>query len=93
MLKVYINIRSTSEQMYCGEICGVQCIGACPPRRTQFFHFCIHFHQKAPALEVHVPLMGNPGSATVAVADPGFPVGGGCRAIGGVLTSDMGTFQ
>ena len=37
---------------------------------TQFFHFCTHFHQKAPALEVHLPLMGaplptgNPGSAT-----------------------------
>ena len=26
------------------------------------------------------------------VADPGFPMGG-CRAVGGVPTSDAGTFQ
>ena len=49
--------------------------GACrahaTPYGTQFFHFCIHFHRKASALEVHTPLMGacpptgNPGSATV----------------------------
>ena len=47
--------------------------GACPahaPYGTQFFCFCIHFHQKVPTLEVHAPLMGahppmgNPGSTT-----------------------------
>ena len=48
--------------------------GACQAHATlygtQFFHFCIHFHQKAPASEVHAPLMdacpptGNPGSTT-----------------------------
>ena len=26
-----------------------------PPYGTQFFHFCIYFHQKAPASEVHAP--------------------------------------
>ena len=41
-----------------------------PPYGTQFFRFHIHFHRKAPMLEVHAPLMGarpptgNPGSAT-----------------------------
>ena len=29
--------------------------GCTPPYRTQFFRFHIHFHQKAPALEVHAP--------------------------------------
>ena len=48
--------------------------GACQvhatPYGTQFFHFSIHFHQKAPTSEghapqwVHAPPMGNPGSAT-----------------------------
>ena len=49
--------------------------GACRahalPYGTQFFHFCIHFHRKAPASEVHAPLngctpppTGNPRSAT-----------------------------
>ena len=48
--------------------------GAClkhTPYGTQFFHFCIHFHWKAPALKVHSPPptgpntpTGNPGSAT-----------------------------
>ena len=43
----------------------------CPPNRTQFFRFCIHFRQKAPASEVHAlspkqrltppPQTGNPG--------------------------------
>ena len=37
--------------------------GACPPYRTQFFHFHIHFHQKVPTSEVHAPPTGNPGSA------------------------------
>ena len=26
-----------------------------PPYGTQFFHFCIHFHQKVPMSEVHAP--------------------------------------
>ena len=30
-------------------------LGTCPPYRTQFFCFCIHFCQKAHALEVHTP--------------------------------------
>ena len=44
--------------------------GAPPPKGAQFFRFCIHFHQKAPASEVHgppngsTPPTGNPGSAT-----------------------------
>ena len=29
--------------------------GARPPYGTQFFHFCTHFHQKVPVLEVHAP--------------------------------------
>ena len=32
--------------------------GVCPahaPHGTQFFHFCIHFHQKVPTSEVHTP--------------------------------------
>ena len=29
----------------------------------------------------------------MAVADPGFPVGGGRRAAGGATTSDVGTFR
>ena len=35
--------------------------GACPvytPHGTQFFHFCIHFHQKVPTSEVHAPPNG-----------------------------------
>ena len=32
--------------------------GTRPPCGTQFFHFCIHFHRKAPALEVDAPLTG-----------------------------------
>ena len=35
--------------------------GACQvhaPYGTQFFHFCIHFHQKVPTSEVHAPLTG-----------------------------------
>ena len=43
-----------------------------PPYGNQFFHFCIHFCQKAPVSgvhtpppqRVHAPPMGNPGSAT-----------------------------
>ena len=42
--------------------------GTCPPYRIQFFHFCIHFHRKAPMSEVHPP-MGNPGSATALYVD------------------------
>ena len=48
--------------------------GACrahAPHGTQFFHFCIHFRQKAPVSEVHTPQRahappptGNPGFAT-----------------------------
>ena len=45
--------------------------GALPHYETQFFHFCIHFCQKAPMSEVHAPPngstpppTGNPGSAT-----------------------------
>ena len=44
--------------------------GTRPPSGTQFFHFCIHCHRKASALQVNAPLMGrrpptgNPGSAT-----------------------------
>ena len=44
--------------------------GTRPPYGTQFFCFCIHFHQKVPTSEVQAPLMGacppmeNPGSAT-----------------------------
>ena len=42
------------------------------PYGTQFFHFCMHFHWKAPVLKVHAPppptgpntSTGNPGSAT-----------------------------
>ena len=40
------------------------------PYETQSFNFHIHFHQKAPALEIHAPQRvyapstGNPGSAT-----------------------------
>ena len=37
---------------------GGMCRAHATPYGTQFFHFCIHFHQKAPALEVHTPLMG-----------------------------------
>ena len=29
-----------------------------PPYGTKFFHFHVHFHQKAPASEVHIPLSG-----------------------------------
>ena len=29
-----------------------------PPYGTQFFHFCIYFHQKVPTLEVHTPPNG-----------------------------------
>ena len=35
--------------------------GACPahaPYGSQFFHFRIHFHQKVPMSEVHVPPNG-----------------------------------
>ena len=32
--------------------------GARPPHGTQFFCFCIHFHQKVPTSEVHTPPMG-----------------------------------
>ena len=45
--------------------------GARPLYGTKFFHFRIHFCQKAPMSEVHAPLTGprpptgNPGSATV----------------------------
>ena len=35
-----------------------------PPYRTQIFCFHIHYHQKAPAPQVHAPPTGNPGSAT-----------------------------
>ena len=45
--------------------------GTAPPRGTQFFRFHIHFHRKAPTLEVHAPPpnwvhapTGNPGSAS-----------------------------
>ena len=45
--------------------------GSRHPYGTQFFCFRIHFHQKAPASEVHTPLTGarppptgNPGSTT-----------------------------
>ena len=44
---------------------GLYCIGgsrgACPvhaPYGTQFFHFCIYFHQKVPTSEVHAPPNG-----------------------------------
>ena len=43
--------------------------GTCPSYRTQFFWFCIHFHQKVPMSKVHVPQKWvhapteNPGSA------------------------------
>ena len=40
------------------------CAGHTPPYGTKFFHFCIHFCQKAPMSEVHAPPTGNPGSAT-----------------------------
>ena len=42
----------------------------CQAHPPQFFHFHTHFHQKAPALEVHAPAngsmppMGNPGPTT-----------------------------
>ena len=45
-------------------------LGTCPPYRTQFFCFCIHFHQKCPHRRSMPPPMGacpptgNPGSAT-----------------------------
>ena len=32
--------------------------GTRPPYGTQFFRFCIHFHQKVPMSEVHSPLTG-----------------------------------
>ena len=49
---------------------GGPCRAHATPYGTQFFHFCIHFHQKAPMSEVHAPPpgarppAGNPGSAT-----------------------------
>ena len=45
--------------------------GTCLPYGTQFFHFRMYLHQKAPASDIHAPLMGshppmgNPGSASV----------------------------
>ena len=37
---------------------GGTCQAHATPYGTQFFCFCIHFHQKVPASEVHAPLMG-----------------------------------
>ena len=36
----------------------VACQAHAIPYGTQFFHFHIHFHRKASALEVHAPLTG-----------------------------------